>query len=345
MARIGSLQFGQTRDVVVKAKSANISLSVTFGTTKIEEELTAGEAGDTLKKNVDRFKVINSIYDGIETNKFTAPEVADVDLKEDVTGQIKLAFDPQYFSKWGKYYLPSIANAHMLQQCNNFKDPGVQKYGGKDFEALRDVIDDTFNNLPPMEPSRSVYSSSGAVASASPVSNSMYNRNSDPCFSGDSTMIVNGVMTRVDEVKKGDLVSSGFGSYGRVNTVVKTDLKGRKTFLVELIGGAKITPWHPVMYEGSWVFPCDIAPVYEYDNVPAIYSFILDSSSSSVEVNGIPAVTLGHGVTGDIREHTFLGTKQVIEAVSRLNGYDEGLVTITGVTRDEITGLVNGFVQ
>ena len=31
--------------------------------------------------------------------------------------------------KWGKHYLQSLQRAHELQQCNNFKDPGVQFYG------------------------------------------------------------------------------------------------------------------------------------------------------------------------------------------------------------------------
>jgi hypothetical protein len=31
-----------------------------------------------------------------------------------------------YFERWGKHYLPSLARAHLLQQCNNFKDPGIQ---------------------------------------------------------------------------------------------------------------------------------------------------------------------------------------------------------------------------
>lgn len=35
-----------------------------------------------------------------------------------------------------------------MQLCNNFKDPGIQHYGGKLFTYLRDKADDTFINLP-----------------------------------------------------------------------------------------------------------------------------------------------------------------------------------------------------
>jgi hypothetical protein len=31
---------------------------------------------------------------------------------------------------------------HKMQQCNNFKDPGVQFYGGELFRALQDSADE-----------------------------------------------------------------------------------------------------------------------------------------------------------------------------------------------------------
>ena len=37
----------------------------------------------------------------------------------------------EYFSKWGRHYLPSLSQSHLLQRCNNFKDPGIQHYGGE----------------------------------------------------------------------------------------------------------------------------------------------------------------------------------------------------------------------
>ena len=40
-----------------------------------------------------------------------------------------MAIEQEYYVKWGRHYLPSLARAHLLQQCNNFKDPGVQGYG------------------------------------------------------------------------------------------------------------------------------------------------------------------------------------------------------------------------
>ena len=40
----------------------------------------------------------------------------------DLRGQITMALSrADWFAKWGKHFLPSIARAHQLQQCNNFK--------------------------------------------------------------------------------------------------------------------------------------------------------------------------------------------------------------------------------
>ena len=37
-----------------------------------------------------------------------------------------------WFKKWGKHYVGSLLCAHSLQQCNNFKDPGIQHYGNSE---------------------------------------------------------------------------------------------------------------------------------------------------------------------------------------------------------------------
>jgi len=42
--------------------------------------------------------------------------------------------------------------AHLIQQCNTFKYPGVQHYGKEIFQGIRDVADKTFCNLPPPKP-------------------------------------------------------------------------------------------------------------------------------------------------------------------------------------------------
>ena len=45
--------------------------------------------------------------------------------------------------------------------CTNFKDPGIQAYGGNLFKTLQDSIDTIFIKLPPPQPSISKYDAHG----------------------------------------------------------------------------------------------------------------------------------------------------------------------------------------
>ena len=67
--------------------------------------------------------------------------------------QVSMALSKQdFYNKWGCHYLPSLSHAHLLQQCNHFKDPGVQHYGSEIFQKNRDKLDQILT-LPAPEPS------------------------------------------------------------------------------------------------------------------------------------------------------------------------------------------------
>ena len=87
------------------------------------------------------------------------------DLIKDVSLEIRKAFYPEYYNTWGKKYLLSILTAHLNQECNNFKDPGVQHYGLPLFNIIRDKADEIFIQLPPPKPSRIVYHSTNTRGS------------------------------------------------------------------------------------------------------------------------------------------------------------------------------------
>jgi len=75
-------------------------------------------------------------------------------MLQDLEGQISEAISKQeWYSKWGFHYLPSLLGAHLYQQCNNFKDPGIQFYGGELFSQIRDKLDELFLGLPAPRPS------------------------------------------------------------------------------------------------------------------------------------------------------------------------------------------------
>merc|ERR1719384_2417578 len=75
-------------------------------------------------------------------------------LLEDVVGQVTEAFSKtEWFKKWGRHYIPSLQCGHRMQLCNNFKDPGVQLYGGALFKEIQTFADDIFLKLPAPVPS------------------------------------------------------------------------------------------------------------------------------------------------------------------------------------------------
>ncbi|CAL1140073.1 unnamed protein product [Cladocopium goreaui] len=118
-----------------------------------------------------------SLEDGYDQDPFILHLLQD--LQGEAIDAVELAASiglttTKAFTKWGRHYLPSLMFAHRRQMCNNFKDPGVQHYGGEMFQALRDEADEKFNQLPPPEPTRS--NVRGYTYSAPPVrSMAMYN--------------------------------------------------------------------------------------------------------------------------------------------------------------------------
>jgi len=69
-------------------------------------------------------------------------------LKQDLAGQVVEAVSRKdFFDAWGAHYLRSLASAHQMQQCSNFKDPGVQVYGGTLFQQVRDTAEEMFISL------------------------------------------------------------------------------------------------------------------------------------------------------------------------------------------------------
>jgi len=70
-----------------------------------------------------------------------------------IGGQIEKAFSRLvWYNKWGKHFLHSIMNAYYNQQCNNFKDPGVQLFAGNLFNQIRIIADNVFCMLPAPKP-------------------------------------------------------------------------------------------------------------------------------------------------------------------------------------------------
>jgi hypothetical protein len=272
-----------------------------------------------------------------------------VGIYQDLTGQVREAVSrTDYFQKWGRHYLPSLARAHELRQCNNFKDPGVQFYGSPQFEEIRLHAEAVFSQLPPPQPSKTY---GNPAVPAVPMTTQQYqasfnNRNSGCVHENSKVHMAGGYMKYAKNVVKGDVLYGG----GIVACVVETKIVAGVISMCKL-GKLRISAYHPVKINGQWKFPCDLC---EPKEIPceAWYSFLVTNGSSfatDMIVDDIIVITLGHGIHNDIQNdpiayHPFFGTEKVINALEACDGFAEGLVTIKGFTRDPMTNLVNGVL-
>lgn len=347
---IGSLQYGQSKDFIFPI--SNVDLEIKFGT--ITNNISKSEPyTDDIHEfswQYCRTKTIELIFDLLRINNNTSHQsisqsidlidsvhgtlyhyfsgsetICEIlkDLKSDSEneGQIAKAVSRQdWFNKWGKHYLLSIQNAHILQQCNNFKDQGVQLYGGKGFIDLRDKVEEIFCNIPPPKPS--VNSRYGGTYTA-PTNMSGYMDAYGGCFNGKANIkMEDDGFKKVSELVKGDRVFGGF----KVKCLVKTKVDGE----IEMVNieSLLITPWHPILYDGEWKFP--IKDWFStHVNIDYIYNIVLENGHV-VNLNGINVVTLGHGFTNnDVVKHDYYGTEKVIEDLKKLDGWENGLVNLS----------------
>lgn len=151
--------------------------------------------------------------------------------------------------------------------------------------------------------------------------------------------MADGSYTKVSELKKdqavaivqnaktttGDVVVE-ISAAAKVRCVVRTDCPQGQEKLVALNDGKLlITPWHPALHEGRWVFPADIAP-QRLMPCPAVYNVLLDSGHR-LEVGGVECVTLGHGIEQDkVAAHEYYGSRRVVSDLEGMPGFEHGLL-------------------
>ena len=285
-------------------------------------------------------KEINELYNEIKNIKDKSEFLNNllIDLIDDNPnhGQVLKAFDNKYYEKWGKDYLPSFLRFHIVEQCGNFKDQSLQLYGGEKFNEYRKKCNKIFLELQPPER----------------IENNNYDNNNDNdnysidmdrfmdfdggCFNGNGNVkLKNNKIKKVKDIVKGDILFNG----SIVECVIITKVK-KKQFAVE-INNVLLTPYHPIFYNGNWVFPINVKEPEEY-YIDYWYNLIL-RNGYSVNINNIDAITLGHNQNYGILKHPYFGTEKVIQDLKSYMGFDNGLVFINEmpkVIRDE-----NGFIS
>tara|TARA_B110000879_G_C11172886_1_gene514458 strand:+ start:1413 stop:3593 length:2181 start_codon:yes stop_codon:yes gene_type:complete len=289
--------------------------------------------------------VANSILDDyistIRTFETVFPNTYLSDLIKDLSGQTTLAFSNQeWYTRWGCHYIRSLTLAHMNQQCNNFKDPGVQHFGGFLFSKIRDHADEVFCNLPPPKPTARM-SRSVPVASMRQYSNS-----STPCFHGNCMVTMSdGKYKKVSMIKKGDTITTASGKIGTIRCVVKTIIPKGKLPMVGFNSGLLVTEWHPIRIHDIWCLPKTVGDT-DIVNCDYIYSFLLEENDEPIMlINNIECITLAHKLNGDIVSHQYYGTDKIVEDLKKKEGWDEGLVILEKqiFQRDSITNMVTGI--
>eukprot|EP00526_Cylindrotheca_closterium_P006893 CAMPEP_0113652538 /NCGR_PEP_ID=MMETSP0017_2-20120614/28065_1 /TAXON_ID=2856 /ORGANISM="Cylindrotheca closterium" /LENGTH=757 /DNA_ID=CAMNT_0000565403 /DNA_START=38 /DNA_END=2311 /DNA_ORIENTATION=- /assembly_acc=CAM_ASM_000147 len=265
-------------------------------------------------------------------------------LREDLTGQITEAYSrDDWHSKWGKHYLLSLARAHELQRCTNFKDPGLQIYATSKFGMIRDEAEEIFCKIPPPTPSRTVDSRRFRPV----ASMSTYYNAAAGCLARGNVRMADGRFVPVSSVGPGDTLQLG-SSTVKVRCVITTECDNGVEELVELEGGVLVTPWHPIRKKGSlkWEFPANLGTVKLY-SCKMVYNFVLDSDCA-VPLGPYEAITLGHGISADpVAKHAYFGSSKVIHDLRLMYGWNQGRVHLgtNPGRRDPETGQVSGFVQ
>jgi hypothetical protein len=265
-------------------------------------------------------------------------------MKEDLTGQITEAYSREdWHNKWGRHYLLSLARAHELQRCTNFKDPGLQIYATRKFSLIRDMAEDVFCMIPPPKPSRRRNNSNYRPV----TSMSTYYNSAAGCLAEGNVRLADGRYIPVSLVAPGNILQVPCGLV-RVRCVVTTQCENGVQDLVELEGGVLVTPWHPVRVKGTnkWRFPADLAPIKSY-SCDVVYNFVLEDGVS-VPIGPFEAITLGHGIVDDpVANHEYFGCNKVVRDLSQMIGWSQGRVHLgcSPGKRDPESGLITSFVQ
>lgn len=407
---LSALQLGQSKDVLVRIAAqgaptellkARLSYDGPNGRVPIEVSVDASCAAGNVQElhlQTCRLKLAEVVHQALqlpgELPMARGPIAALLEeirtggeydrlkgLREDVTGQLSEAFSrADWYQSWGRHYLRSLARAHLTQQCSNFKDPGVQLYGGRAFEEVRDRADDIFLSLPAptpednsgfdmlmamgfdedrvrralvaanndpelaaqycmdVIPTRPVAAATrpaaqraapAAAPAAVAINMAAYHNPYGGCFAGESQVLMSdGQKLPLRELSPGDRVATSSGMAEVLCLVeIRSDLQ--EALLVELPGGLKITPWHPVLYHDAWRFPAELG---EVRTVPcaAVYNLVL-SEGHVLKVDDTWAVSLGHGLVGDVVGHEYWGSRRVIEDLQRQKGWASGKVVLNAL--------------
>jgi len=269
----------------------------------------------------------------------------------DPEGQLGLAVSPTHFGKWGEHYLRSYLRAQKLQMCLNFKDSGVQIYGGPLFKELQNLAEKVFCDLPPPTPSvaaqpKGYYGgpAGGAPVYSTPLSMASLYHSGGGCFHGENHILMaDGFRKAIKDIIPEDQVWTPEGPANVVCLVTIGSKRPAQTMVQ--INSLCITPWHPIRLKagGPWVFPADHY-LFGERLIQTVYNFVLNRGHV-VNVEGYECITLAHGFEEPVAKHEYFGTSAVLNDLAKQPGYFQGRPVYQNLVakKDPATGRIVGW--
>ena len=339
----------------------NPVITITHLKTDIVELLTlliennySSHLTNLVKSKIEEFNNLIECYQ-LEDNEIIK------NIMKDINGQIlEGVSNESFYKRWGENYYRALRTAYSNEIKNNFKDFGIQHYGGKLFNELLDKFEEIFINTEIKKTFRHTtvnpspnrvpqggwnvfpnnQSRNNSTYNTPPISAARYYDNSGGCFAGYCKITTDKGKKLVKDLEKNDLVMTPHG-YAKVVCLIKSEGNFET---VKFISGLEITKYHPV-YINEWVFPIDYSKTNEITQHNLVYNLIIDKDHI-VYINDIQVCTLGHNLTdNDVIKHDYFGTEAVIRDYEKIEGYENGLIILNKNMniRDLSTGCICGI--
>ena len=350
----GPIQLGQPRSFVFQPSKPIASISLNG----IKAAISAEPVSAQVLAHTDLISALkyciraggsadafNGLYDKYQTTD-ALELVRDVMPSADPSEMGQVIMAPRFYSTWGKHYLRAYLSAQVYQQCMNFKDHGLQIYGGALFHELQKMGDEVFAHLPPLEASgrKKTDNYYGGAAALAPAPNpvNMANAFNNPrggCWApGSMVLMADGLSLKpIEDVRKSDVVWTTVGN-ATVEYALELGTKDAGQSMCK-VGHLWLTPWHPVFINNKWQLPSDLSPLVERLQ-PKVYNLMLDQGHV-INVSGVLSCTLGHGLKGPVIEHSFFGDKmKLVRDITLVPGFFEGRPVFTNLKHMKIDGII-----
>jgi len=303
-------------------------------------------------------------------------------LHADLNNQIRMAVsDPTLWTRWGKAYWQTIGMALDKQYAPNFKDQCLQGFGSQFAKDEYERISGIYDTMPMIPPSGNINERISAVPST-PAS---FNDRSGGCFHPNSLLeLADGYLINLEEIEqllklKKPVIVKNNSTYSSIEDqdynyklvtiecIVKTNCSDNPTKFCK-IGSTILTPTHPILINNIWMHPKTITNIYE-EQVSHVFNIILklnpesDCTESQLEqssdrhvikrdnnvlINGLPCITLGHGIENDqVATDSFWGSEDIVNKLKELypDEYQSGIINFRHkFIRNEITGFIDEII-